>query len=148
MDTHTTHLTRLVVHSTQCYLFIMDDAVGATRVFKTAWFTKTARKTLIKDDELCDAIREVMKGQADDLGGGVFKKRLNKNRHRSIILAKGRECWVYAYLFAKSDRANIDDKELSGFRKLAKTYEGLNDHQIEQLLADRDFTEICHGDQA
>ncbi len=124
----------------------MNDAVETTRAFKTAWFTKMARKALIKDDELCDAIREVMKGQADDLGGGVFKKRLNKNRHRSIILAKGGEYWVYTYLFAKSDRANIDDKELAGFRKLAKTYEGLNLHQIDQLLEDGDFTEICHGD--
>lgn len=124
----------------------MNDDVVTTRAFKTAWFTKTARKALIKDDELCDAIREVMKGQADDLGGGVFKKRLNKNRHRSIVLAKGGEYWVYTYLFAKSDRANIDDKELAGFRKLAQTYEGLNVRQIDQLLKDGDLTEICDGD--
>lgn len=137
---------RLAVYSTKCYLLGMDDAIEATRAFKTAWFTKMARKALIKDDELCNAIREVMKGQADDLGGGVFKKRLNKNRYRSIILAKGGEYWIYTYLFAKSDRANIDDKELAGFRKLAKTYEGLNTHQIDQLLVDGDFTEICHGD--
>ncbi|WP_277984591.1 type II toxin-antitoxin system RelE/ParE family toxin [Sphingomonas faeni] len=124
----------------------MNDDVVTTRAFKTAWFTKTARKALIKDDELCDAIREVMKGQADDLGGGVFKKRLNKNRHRSIVLAKGGEYWVYTYLFAKSDRANIDDKELAGFRKLAQTYEGLNVRQIDQLLRDGDLAEICDGD--
>lgn len=60
-----------------------------------------------------------MKGQADDLGGGVFKKRLNENMHRSIIVAKGGKYWVYAYLFAKKDRDNIDDNELDGFRKLA-----------------------------
>lgn len=86
------------------------------------------------------------KGQADDLGGGVFKKRLNRNRHRSIILAKGGKYWIYTYLFAKNDRANIEDKELAGFRKLAKTYEALNSHQIDQLLENGDFTEICHGD--
>jgi len=34
-----------------------------------------------------------MEGQAEDLGEGVFKKRLNKNMHRSIVLAKGpRQC--------------------------------------------------------
>lgn len=58
------------------------------RTFKTAWFAKAARKAHISDEELCEAIRQVALGQADDLGGGVFKKRLNKNRHRSIILAK------------------------------------------------------------
>ena len=58
------------------------------RVFKTAWFAKAAKKSGIKDDELCEAIGEVIKGQCDDLGGGVYKKRLNKNLHRSILLSK------------------------------------------------------------
>lgn len=114
------------------------------RAFKSRWFAKAARKALIDDDELCEAIAEVRKGQADDLGGGVFKKRLDKNRHRSLILAKGGVHWVYEYLFAKKDRDNIDDKELVGLRKLAKTYEGLDDQQIDRLLKNGDFTEICH----
>lgn len=125
----------------------MTDAEATARTFKTAWFAKAARKAHISDDELCEAIQEVTKGQADDLGGGVFKKRLNKNRHRSIILAKGGRYWIYEYLFAKKDRANIDDKELSDFRILAKTYAGLSDKQVNQLLEDGDFTEICHGSQ-
>lgn len=83
-------------------------------------------------------------GQADDLGGGVFKKRLNDNRHRSIILAKSGRFWVYEYVFAKQDRANIDDKELTQFRKLAKAYAELTDRQIERLVSAGDFLEICH----
>jgi hypothetical protein len=122
----------------------MTDAEQTARTFKTAWFAKAARKALIDDAELCRAIAEVRKGQADDLGGGVFKKRLDKNRHRSLILAKGGVHWVYEYLFAKKDRDNIDDKELVGFRRLAKTYEGLDDQQIDRLLKGGDFTEICH----
>ena len=78
----------------------------------------------------------------------MFKKRLNKNRHRSIILAKGGQYWVYEYLFAKSGQANIDDRELAGFRKLAKIYDGLNHQQVTRLLKDGDFTEICHDHQA
>src|SRR5476649_919314 len=100
-------------------MYAMTDAEETARAFKTAWFTKAARKARIKDDELCEAIEEVRKGQADDLGGGVFKKRLNKNMHRSIILAMGRKLWVYEYLFAKQDRANIKDDELAAFRLLA-----------------------------
>ena len=71
-------------------MYAMTDAEETARAFKTAWFTKAR----IKDDELCEAIEEVRKGQADDLGGGVFKKRLNKNMHRSIILAKGGRYWI------------------------------------------------------
>jgi hypothetical protein len=56
--------------------------VGLSRVFKTAWFAKEARKAKITDGELCRAIKQVMQGQADDLGGGVYKKRLNDNMHR------------------------------------------------------------------
>ncbi|CAN5408859.1 hypothetical protein BH10PSE4_BH10PSE4_17740 [soil metagenome] len=87
------------------------------RVIKTAWFTKAARKVLIRDNDLCTAVAAVMAGQADDLGGGVFTKRLDRNRSRSIVLAKGRRCWVYAYPLAKKDRPNIDDDELMAFRE-------------------------------
>ena len=87
-----------------------------------------------------------MRGQVDDLGGGVFKKRLNDNLHRSIILAKGGRYWVYEYLFAKKERENIADDELAGFRALAKAYAGLTERQIEKLLQDRDLMEICHDD--
>jgi len=61
------------------------------RTFKTAWFSKAARKARISDKAVCKAIEQVARGQADDLGGGVFKKRLNDNMHRSIVLAKAGE---------------------------------------------------------
>jgi hypothetical protein len=118
------------------------------RVFKTAWFAKAAKKALISDLALCKAIHEVMLGQADDLGGAVYKKRLNNNQTRSIILAKVGQFWVYAYLFAKKDRDNIDDNELASFRKLARSYAGLTGVQLSQLIQDEQFVEICHGKQA
>ncbi len=117
-------------------------------MFKTRWFFKAARKALIADDELCRAVEQVRKGQADDLGGGVFKKRLDKNRSRSIILAKGGQHWVYEFLFAKKDRDNIEDDELDAFRKLADGYAALHAGQLEQLLDDKDLTEICDDGQA
>ncbi len=117
------------------------------RTFKTAWFSKEARKARIKDDELCEAIEEVKKGQADDLGGSMFKKRLNKNMPRSIVLAKGGRYWIYAYLFAKKDRDNIEADELADFRTLAKGYASLTAEQVDLLLKDKDLVEICHADE-
>lgn len=87
-----------------------------------------------------------MQGQVNDLGGGVFKKRLNDNMHRSIIIAKGGRYWVYEYLFAKKDRENIADNELAGFRALAKAYAALTERQVEKLLQHKDLMEICHDD--
>ena len=119
-----------------------------TRTFKTARFGKDARKAGIGDSELCNAIGQVIAGQADDLGGGVFKKRLNDNMHRSIILAKGGRYWIYEYLFAKKDRDNIEDDELAAFRSLAKGYAGMTESQVDQLLTGKHLMEICNDDKA
>jgi hypothetical protein len=98
----------------------MSDAKKST-VFKTAWFSKAAHKAHIKDTELCEDIQAIIRRQAVDLGGGVFKKRLNRNMHRSIVLRAGGH-WFYVYLFARSDRNNIENDELTDFRKLADAY--------------------------
>ncbi len=87
-----------------------------------------------------------MEGQAIDLGGGVFKKRLNENMNRSVILSKGGAFWVYEYLFAKKDRDNIDDDELDAFRRLAEAYQDRSGRRIEMLLKNGDFLEICDGE--
>ena len=88
-----------------------------------------------------------MNGQADDLGGGVFKKRVNDNMHRSIILARAGQWWIYQYLFAKKDRDNIADDELLAFRRLAGVYAKLTTAALDQLIQDQELMEICHGNQ-
>lgn len=98
----------------------------------------------IADADLCQAIQEVWEGKADDLGGGVWKKRLNNNLDRSIILAKGKRYWIYAYLFSKKDQANIDNDELTGFKKLAKMYEKLTEADVVNNVAAKKLIEICH----
>lgn len=114
------------------------------RIFKTKWFAKTAESHGIKDRELSLAINAVIEGRADDLGGGVYKKRLSKNRDRAIILAKGGAHWFYTFLYAKQDMANIDKRELAGFRELAKRYAVLTDEKITALITNKELVEICH----
>ena len=121
----------------------MTEAIKP-RAFKTEWFAKAAKKADISDADLCKAIEQVRLGQCDDLGGGVFKKRLNKNLHRSIIIAKGGKYWVYAYLFAKKDRENIDEKELADFRDLADLYANKTDADIQKELNGKKLEEICN----
>lgn len=114
------------------------------RTFKTAWFHKQARKAKISDAALCQAVVQIGVGQTIDLGGGVYKKRLDENRHRSIILASSGHFWIYEFLFAKNGRDNIDVSELKAFRILVKAYKRLTAPQIQQLLDEGDFLEICH----
>lgn len=123
---------------------VTENPYKLDRAFKTAWFAKEARKAKIADEELCRAIRQVMLGQADDLGGGVYKKRLNDNMHRSIIVTKAGRHWIYAYLFAKKDRENIAPDELVAFKKLAKDYIAASDVSLAAQLRDNELLEICH----
>lgn len=126
----------------------MKKVTALPRFFKTPWFSKAARKARIGDTELCAAIRQVLVGQADDLGGGVFKKRLDSNRHRSIILARDGQFWIFVYLFAKKDRNNIDDHELAIFKKLAGAYGCQTEAEIALEIRNGDLLEICHDDQS
>ncbi|WEY38963.1 type II toxin-antitoxin system RelE/ParE family toxin [Paraburkholderia sp. SUR17] len=119
----------------------------AARIFKTLWFGKAARAARISNRELYDAARELAKGLGADLGGNVWKKRLDKNRHRSIVVSRVGACWIFVYLFAKKDRENITDLELRAFRKLAKDYSRLKPAEIDRLVHDGELQEICHGEQ-
>ena len=113
------------------------------RIFKTKWFTREARAHAIDDDELCKAIEATLQGKVDNLGGGVYKKRLNKNRDRAIILTKSAEYWFYTFLYAKQDMANINHRELMGFRELAKHYANLSEEKTTVLVKSKELVEIC-----
>lgn len=114
------------------------------RSFKTKYFAKQARKANIDDKELCRVLKDLSEGRGTDLGGGVYKKRLNDNQHRSIVVAKSDEYWVLEFLFAKKDADNITEVALDGFRALADTYVVLKPSQLTKLLKDGDLKEICN----
>jgi hypothetical protein len=103
-------------------------------VFKTKSFARGASAASITDRELCQAITEVELGQAVDLGGGVWKKRLSK----------GNGNWIYSYLFAKSSRANIKRDELQAFREAAQAYRKLSEAKFKEALDAGKLVEICH----
>ena len=124
--------------------YVLEGKPMSPRLFKTKRFSMQVGKAWIDDDELSDAFTEMLKGQGDNLGGGVWKKRLNANRHRSIVLAKGSGYWVYQFLYAKKDQSNISQADLIGFRKMAKTYEGLTELQVQYLLDTKEFMEILY----
>ena len=74
----------------------------------------------------------------------MFKKRLNDNMHRSIILSRAGKWWIYQYVFAKKDRDNIDQDELQAFRKLSAAYAKLTTAALNLLVQDQELMEICH----
>ncbi len=46
-------------------------------------------------------------GKGDNLGGNVWKKRLNKNMHRSVVIRKAVGWWFFFYLYAKNARDKL-----------------------------------------
>ncbi len=90
-----------------------------------------------------EAAEALAKGQGDDLGGNVWKKRLNKNLHRSIVVEKVEDNWIFVFRFAKSDMDNIEDDELAEFKDLANVYAKLD---IEAAVKSKALLEITkHG---
>jgi hypothetical protein len=117
----------------------------AQRIFKTAWFAKAARSADIIDADLCKAAGQPADGLGDDLGGNVWKKRLDKNTKRGIVVNKVGEFWIFVFLFAKNDIENIDDKQLKKLKKLAVDYQKLTRAALDRALESKDLVEICNG---
>lgn len=123
------------------------------RVFKNAWFARFAHKQRIPDSSLRNAIARAESGQIDaDLGAGVIKQRVARKGQgksggfRTIILyrAAGRAFFVYG--FSKSDRENIDDHEVTQFKKAASHILGLTDEQLAELIDRGQFSEVHEND--
>ena len=90
------------------------------RVYKTRLFAKFARRERIADRALIEAIERAGRGLIDaDLGGGVIKQRVARvgqgrsGGYRTLIAVQFGERAVFLFGFAKNDRDNIDEVELS-----------------------------------
>jgi len=59
------------------------------------------------------------------------------------VLAKGRQFRVYAYLFAKKDRASIDADKLASFRVLAAIHAQKTDDDLNRELQLKELMQIC-----
>jgi hypothetical protein len=62
------------------------------------------------------------------------------------MLMADRLHWVYAYLFAKKDRANLDDDELASFRALTTLHARKSDADIAKEVQFKELVEICHDE--
>ncbi len=123
------------------------------RVFKNAWFEKFARKEKISDEALCEAVARAGAGLIDaDLGGGLLKQRLARpgagrsGGYRTLIFFRAETRAVFAFGFAKSDRANLAEDEEAAFKKAAKLVLAFSDEQMAAELESGRLTEVnCDG---
>ncbi|NKL24219.1 type II toxin-antitoxin system RelE/ParE family toxin [Rhizobium leguminosarum] len=121
------------------------------RVFKNGWFQKFARKEKISDTMLCEAIARAERGQIDaDLGSGLIKQRLARpgagksGGFRTLVFFRTQQRAVFAFGFAKSDMANLDDADEAYLKKAAKLVLGFTDEQMDaEVVAGRMLEVKC-----
>lgn len=121
------------------------------RVFKNSRFHKFARKEKISDAMLCEAVERAERGQIDaDLGAGLIKQRVARpgagksGGFRTLVFFRAETRAVFAFGFAKSDMANLDDAEEAYLKKAAKLVLGFADAQIDaEVAAGRMFEVNC-----
>lgn len=123
------------------------------RLFKSSRFHKFARKEKISDAMLCEAVERAERGLIDaDLGSGLIKQRIARpgagksGGFRTLIFFRTQTRAVFAFGFAKSDVANLDDAEEAFFKKAAKLVLGFTDAQMEAEVAASRMLEVnCDG---
>ena len=108
-------------------------------IFKNKPFARFARQQRISDLALCEAVARAERGLVDaDLGGGVIKQRIARpgegrsGGFRSIVLFRTEDRAFFVYGFAKNERENIRDDELSAFRLLADELLAYTPEQLEK----------------
>ena len=124
------------------------------RVFKNGWFQKFARKENISDAMLCEAVARAERGQIDaDLGSGLIKQRLARpgagksGGFRTLVFFRTQQRAIFAFGFAKSDMANLDDADEAYLKKAAKLVLGFTDEQLDAEVVAGRMLEVRCDDQ-
>jgi hypothetical protein len=119
------------------------------RIFKNTWFTRFANKEGITDAELRETVKRLEVGQVDaDLGGGVYKVRVARpgegksGGYRVIVFFKNEERTFFQYGFSKSDRGNVDQKELRLYKKIARTKLAMSEKELTTSINAGELAEI------
>ncbi len=118
-------------------------------VYKLKTFARFARDERIESARLIDAIQRASDGLVDaDLGGGLIKQRVARQGHgrrggyRVLIAFHSKDFSVFLYGFAKSQRENLEPKELRVVQQLAAKWLGANAQEIRQALAGGQLIEV------
>ncbi|MDR0301090.1 MAG: type II toxin-antitoxin system RelE/ParE family toxin [Treponema sp.] len=129
------------------------------RVFKNTWFARYAGKAGISDNELREAVSQLEAGAGGanfgganfggaNLGGDVYKVRIARpgkgksGGYRVIVLFRSGERTFYVYAFAKSERANISEKELRNMKRAAKKYFSMTPDQLAERVKNGQLIEL------
>jgi hypothetical protein len=121
------------------------------QVFKTRWLARFARHERISDQSLPEAIARAERGLIGaDLGGGLIKQRVARKGqgrsggYRAFVAYRMGDRAVFLYAFAKNDRGNINQNELTELRKLGSNWLNATPQMIEEGIEEESIEEVDH----
>lgn len=120
-----------------------------TRIYKNRWFAKFASREGISDTALVAAVEQADGGLIDaDLGGGLIKQRVAREGrgksggYRTLVFFRHEERAIFAFGFAKSDKANLNAVELRTYKQAAKIVLALTQAQIDTEVREERLFEV------
>lgn len=119
------------------------------KIYKHRHFQQWARSEKITDKALKDAVIEMNDGLHDgNLGSGLYKKRVampgqgKRGSYRTLLAFKNNEKAFFVYGYAKNVKANINVKERTIYKDLAKSLLILNDKSLKELIKQKKLFEV------
>jgi hypothetical protein len=103
-------------------------------------FARFLKKAEIGNENINEAVSEIIQGNCIPLGHKLFKKRIasryqgKRGAYRSILYYRSGDLMVFMYLFAKNDRENITPKEMNELVQIAHLYDTMHGHAIELAI--------------
>jgi hypothetical protein len=123
------------------------------RAFKTKWFVRYARREKIGDEALREAITRAERGLVDaDLGGGLIKLRVARigqgrsGGYRTLVAYRMKDRSIFLYCFAKNERENIDNDELTTLQEIAEGWLNAGREDLERAV-ERGVLQEVHYEQ-
>jgi hypothetical protein len=123
-------------------------------ILKAKSVAKFAKRERIADASLKEAIDRAELGLVDaDLGGGLIKQRVARQGrgrsggYRFIVAYRTRLRSVFLYAFAKNERENITQDELSELREVGNNWINATAQTIAEALSDGQLQEVNDDDE-
>lgn len=125
-----------------------------SRIFRTRWLSRFARREGIGDSALIEAVARAERGLIDaDLGGGLIKQRvarLGQGRsggYRMILAFRRGDRAVVVYGFSKNERENTSADELQTLRDVGRDWLDVSADEIDEALASGKLNEVNYGSE-
>jgi hypothetical protein len=112
------------------------------RIFKTKTLARFTKREAISDESLVAAIETAKRGLIDaDLGGGLIKQRVarpgqGKRGGFRMLVGMRSDRAIFLFGFAKNERENIEDKQLTTLREIVASWFAADDKKIAHALKD------------